>query len=344
MLSLIVIVIVNLTIVSSYRNYFKSYSRPTLRQQLANSYSNNYGNSFRYSNGHGISNSHSNSHCWSHSNSVSARSYSIGNSANSANSYTAINSHSNCNSYSYRLYDSTVNFDGVEIDNTINELSNNKDNNSDKNNNKLLDFNYDDDNNNNSKSNYIKHNNSYNNMKSLSAKEPDEIINIEELKSKWIDICIENSNPDAFDKFSYSNILPIILKGDKLVAIEDKNSVMTANSNSNSNLLSSAITITEEELLLLWKSSSALSTEFFNTKNFTVENALLLINDVEALDLIGDDSATTSNSNSILASITSSINDEIVEEDPELVITNQVLIVTNIIATFLDVYLLLTCN
>jgi len=124
----------------------------------------------------------------------------------------------------------------------------------------------------------------------LEENSPVTILTVEELKSKWIDICIEQNTPEAIDTFSIAAVLPLVVRENEMVQLVNK----TAEAVESSLLTDdSAIEyVTEQELERIWRESSLLPMgKGVNT--YDCKSALLLLRDDEDESLIGEMVRTT---------------------------------------------------
>ena len=113
------------------------------------------------------------------------------------------------------------------------------------------------------------------------------VLTVEELKSKWIDICIEQSRPEDMDSFSIASVLPLVVRENELVELVNRTAEAIESSLLHDD---SAIEyITEQELARLWKESSLLPMGK-SANAFDCKSALLLLRDEEDASLMGEDS------------------------------------------------------
>lgn len=97
-------------------------------------------------------------------------------------------------------------------------------------------------------------------------------VTFDELRSRWLDICIDENCPDDFDNIRYDVLLPQLMSTGRHLRIVDK-------SDSKISMESvSATFITEFELNRLWRRHSLMG--FSNLQEeFHIKNALLLVDD-----------------------------------------------------------------
>ena len=132
-----------------------------------------------------------------------------------------------------------------------------------------------------------------NGIKSLDVLEgnsPATILTVEELKSKWIDICIEQNAPEAIDTFSIAAVLPLVVRENEMVQLVNRSAEAVELSMLNDD---NAIEyVTEQELERIWRESSLLPMGK-GIDAYDCKSALLLLRDDEDESLIGDMVRTT---------------------------------------------------
>ena len=114
-------------------------------------------------------------------------------------------------------------------------------------------------------------------------------LSVEELQSKWIDVCIEKGY--AFDAFSLPNALPLIYGGDQHVVLSNQTLELQILNPTHVQ----EIYVTEQELRRLW-SERSLHLLSKSISQFNIADALLLIDDEEDLSLLEDVSQKPSES------------------------------------------------
>ena len=125
----------------------------------------------------------------------------------------------------------------------------------------------------------------------LEGNSPVTILTVEELKSKWIDICIEQNTPEAIDTFSIAAVLPLVVRENEMVQLVNKSAEAVEISLLNDD---NAIEyVTEQELERIWRESSLLPMGK-GVDTYDCKSALLLLHDDEDESLIGDMVRTTS--------------------------------------------------
>ena len=142
----------------------------------------------------------------------------------------------------------------------------------------------------------------------------EKILDVRELNEKWIDVCIDESRPQDLNSYSLAKVLPYV--------IDQWHTIQLVNSSSEQLSVQDIpeTFITEKELLNIWLLNSNLP---FGKKaeSFTAKDALLLIEDEEEKDIMGDSSLESTN----LATKSTIESDEVLGlEDPEFIITTQV--------------------
>ena len=124
----------------------------------------------------------------------------------------------------------------------------------------------------------------------LDGNSPVTILTVEELKSKWIDICIEQNAPDAIDTFSIAAVLPLVVRENEMVQLVNKSAEAVEISILNDD---NAIEyVTEQELERIWRESSLLPMGK-GIDTYDCKSALLLLRDDDDESLIGDRVRTT---------------------------------------------------
>ena len=108
-------------------------------------------------------------------------------------------------------------------------------------------------------------------------------LSVEELQSKWIDVCIEKGY--TFDAFSLSNALPLIYDGDQHIVLSNQTLELQLLNPSHVQ----EVYVTEQELKRLW-SERSLSLLSKSISQFNIADALLLIDDEEDMSLLEDPS------------------------------------------------------
>jgi hypothetical protein len=99
-------------------------------------------------------------------------------------------------------------------------------------------------------------------------------MSVEELQSKWIDLCIETSRPYDMSSFSIGAALPLIYSED--VHVELVNKTLDAINSLTSTNGQDDIYITQQELIRLWNEASLLPMGK-QIGSFTIQEALLLL-------------------------------------------------------------------
>jgi len=136
------------------------------------------------------------------------------------------------------------------------------------------------------------------------------VLTVEDLNSRWIDICIDESRPDDLKAFSLTKIIPLILKDCRNFQIIDS---VSQYSNS---LADSEIFVTEKELQNIWiRRSNEPMGKILDA--FNIKDALLEIVDEEDIELMEHRPSDTH---------ISRFDDG---DEPELIITLQVPILRN---------------
>lgn len=148
---------------------------------------------------------------------------------------------------------------------------------------------------------------------------PTKIFTIDELNSKWIDICIDESRPNDLNSFTLVKIIPYLLQNHLKIQIVDENFEQFES------IEDSEVFITEAELRNLWqlKSMTALGKPI---ESFDVQTALLLVEDEsdENNSEIDIHSTPSEASISLLSSSTSTqVHSDEIDDGPELYITLQ---------------------
>jgi hypothetical protein len=143
------------------------------------------------------------------------------------------------------------------------------------------------------------------------------VVSEEELKAKWIDICIDESRPNDLNSISLKRLVPLIIRDDAIVQLENQTAALLESTEMGE------IFITEQELINVW-SAASLEPMGRTVDKFTVEDALLLIDDDYMDEIMGEDSPTGSSKSNGLLALSSSLDDEVIdEEEEELVVTSQ---------------------
>ena len=106
-------------------------------------------------------------------------------------------------------------------------------------------------------------------------------LSVEELQSKWIDVCIEKGY--TFDAFSLPNALPLIYDADQHIVLSNQTLELQLLNPSNVH----EIYVTEQELKRLW-SERSLHLLSKSISEFNIADALLLIDDEEDVSLLED--------------------------------------------------------
>jgi hypothetical protein len=106
------------------------------------------------------------------------------------------------------------------------------------------------------------------------------IMSVEELQSKWIDVCIERSStPQEMNAFTIMKALPLILQEDMHVVLVNK-TLEAINQQSVEDIY-----VTEQELQRIWVETSSLPfgkpIHLYNTKDALL---LLVEDDLSAMD------------------------------------------------------------
>ncbi len=143
------------------------------------------------------------------------------------------------------------------------------------------------------------------NMDILEESAPTVVIDASTLNEKWIDICVEQSRPQDMDKYALRTILPLLLRED---------SVLELHSDRGESSTDEEVFITEQELKKVWARASHTAMGKPES-SFTIEEALLLLPDEEADDVMFDgahDGSVAAEAAALLKS-----------EDTELYITEQ---------------------
>lgn len=145
------------------------------------------------------------------------------------------------------------------------------------------------------------------------------VVSEAELKAKWIDICIDESRPDDLNSISLKRLVPLIIRDDAIVQLENKTAELAESTDSKE------IFITEQELLRVWTTAS---TEPMGRSldSFTLEDALLLIDDDYIDEIMGenDSSSTVGSISRDLLALSTTLEDEVIDdEEQELVVTSQ---------------------
>ncbi|KAJ1428835.1 hypothetical protein B484DRAFT_65478 [Ochromonadaceae sp. CCMP2298] len=138
------------------------------------------------------------------------------------------------------------------------------------------------------------------------------LVDVEPMLSKWIDLCIEESRPDDLSKFSLRTVIPMVQEVDALVEI------VNATLDRVQAIDFSETFITEQELKKLWmlNSNQAMAK---GVGKYNARDALLLIDDEDVAEVMGDDYTSALG----LSSLEVSKLAEVDETDRELVITEQ---------------------
>ena len=111
-------------------------------------------------------------------------------------------------------------------------------------------------------------------------------MSVEELQSKWIDVCIEKGL--TLDAFSLSNALPLIFHGDQHIVLSNQTLELQSLNPSHVN----EVYITEQELRRLWTERS-LGLLGKPISKFDISEALLLVEDDEDKSLLEESSSST---------------------------------------------------
>jgi hypothetical protein len=137
------------------------------------------------------------------------------------------------------------------------------------------------------------------------------------LMNMWIDICVENSRPEDMNNFSLRTVLPKLLREDTVLELYNGEEDEESDINDNSNQVNY---ITEQELRRIWSqaSNSAMGKPL---SAFSVEEALLLLPDAEADELMFQDGTLESEGGSSAAADAAALLES--EEGAELYVTDQ---------------------
>ena len=106
-------------------------------------------------------------------------------------------------------------------------------------------------------------------------------LTVEELKSRWLDRCIERSRPEDMSAFSLKRALALLVREDTVVELVNKTEDLVSKSGSE-------VFVTESELRRIWTEQS-LRAMGRAASLFSVEESLLLVPDEDDDIIMGDD-------------------------------------------------------
>ena len=119
----------------------------------------------------------------------------------------------------------------------------------------------------------------------LDASSPSVVLTVEELKAKWIDICIEQSRPEDMDAFSIARVLPLVVRENAYVQVLNRSAEAVEAAVLADD--SAVEYITAQELERLWREAALLPMGRHAEAAFDCKAALLLLRDEEDESLVG---------------------------------------------------------
>ena len=119
----------------------------------------------------------------------------------------------------------------------------------------------------------------------LDGASPSVVLTVEELKAKWIDICIEQSRPEDMDTFSIARVLPLVVRENAFVQVLNRSAEAVEAAVLADD--SAVEYITAQELERLWREAALLPMGQRANNTFDCKAALLLLRDEEDESLVG---------------------------------------------------------